>query len=118
VTHQVDGPGRVLVPEVDHEDEEGAIDIVGVNLVACGSVAHDQPNARRRRDGPSILVAKPAHSGSDRLLLDPQPVDPIVSLADEVVCFIALPVGYAPLGSWQLIWCALRRRRLLLLLLL
>jgi hypothetical protein len=96
MSHQVDSACGILVPEVDHEHEEGAVNIVEVGFLACFGVAHDQADARRWSDGPSILslatclsavperwgscagglsylVAKSAHSGSHGLLLDAQP---------------------------------------------
>lgn len=38
---QVDGARGVLVPEVDHEHEEGAVDVVEVDFLAGFGVAHN-----------------------------------------------------------------------------
>lgn len=43
------------VPEIDGEDKEGAIDLLKVDLLPRVGVAHNQPNARWRSDGASIL---------------------------------------------------------------
>lgn len=67
---QVDLSAAFGVPEIHGENEEGAIHVLEVDLLACVRVTHDQANARRRSNGASVLVTKPAHSGSDGLLLD------------------------------------------------
>lgn len=55
MSHEVDGARSVLMPEIDGEDKEGAVDIVKVDLLSRFGVAHNQSNARRRRDGTAVL---------------------------------------------------------------
>jgi hypothetical protein len=76
MSDQVDSATPILAPEIDHEHEVSAVDVVWVNLSTRFGVAHDQANARRRGDWPSILVTEPAHSGPDGLLFDYQSVSP------------------------------------------
>jgi len=45
----------VLMPKVDDEHIEGSVDVVTIDLLSCCGVAHYEADARRWRDGASIL---------------------------------------------------------------
>lgn len=81
--HKVDLFGRLDIPEVDCEHEESRIERINVYLSLRVCVHDNQPDARWRRDGSSVLVTKTTHAGSDRLLHDVQSPD----LAVVYSCF-------------------------------
>jgi hypothetical protein len=70
VSHKVDFFGRLNIPEVDCEHEESCIKRVDVYLPLRVCVHDNQPDTRWWRDGPSVLVTKTTHTGSNRLLHD------------------------------------------------
>jgi hypothetical protein len=55
VAHEIDLAGAVGVPEIDRQDEEGAVDVVGVNVLAGDGIGDDQAHAGRRCDGTAVL---------------------------------------------------------------
>jgi hypothetical protein len=55
VAHEVDGARGVFVPEIDHQDEVGAVDVVGVDFLARSRVAHDEPDAGWWSNGAAVL---------------------------------------------------------------
>src|SRR5450755_1036202 len=75
VSHKVNFFSRLHIPEVDREHEESRVERVDVYLPLCVCVHHYQSDARGRRDGPSILVPKTTHAGSNWLLHDIQGPD-------------------------------------------
>lgn len=75
VSHKVNFFGRLNIPEVDCEHEESCIERVDVDLPLCICVHDYQADARGWRDGPSILVSKTTHAGSNWLLHDIQGPD-------------------------------------------
>ena len=64
----------LFVPKIGLKDIVGAVDVVEVNLPSGDAIYHDKFDARGRRDGAPVLVTKAAHSGSDWLLCDHEPV--------------------------------------------
>jgi hypothetical protein len=108
VAHKIDSPRRILVPQVNHENEKSAIDFVHVDLGARGGVADKDADAGRGCDGTAVLVAETAHAGADWLLLDDEAVCTAIAHANVVaVVFAGLVCG-----------CGGRLHLLLLLLLL
>jgi hypothetical protein len=55
MAHEVDLAAAILIPQVHGEDKESAVDVLEVDLFSSGRVAHNQPNARRRSNGASVL---------------------------------------------------------------
>jgi len=82
----------VLVPEIDLKDTEGTIDFFDLDLRARVVAYYYQAHAWWRGDGPPIFVAKSAHSGPDRLLLDRESV----------------PVAVLDAHIWHVVSCVLR----------
>ena len=79
MSHQVDGPGRVLMPQVDHQDKRGAVEIINIDFLAL-CVPDDEAYARRGSNWAAVFVSKAAHAGSHRLLLHQQLIAvPVVS---------------------------------------
>jgi hypothetical protein len=92
MSHQVDFPLAILVPQVDAQNEEGTIDIANIYLFTSVWVKDHELYTWRRRDRPTILykshvslyhgdgalctylVPEPTHSGANRLLSDFQSV--------------------------------------------
>lgn len=111
--YKIDLASAIEIPEIDSQDEKGAIDFVGVDLFARGGIAHNQAHARGWCDGAAVLVAEAAHAGAHGLLLD-----------DEAVYFsifgagVGLEVVGLVGGHGLLLLLLLRRLRLVLVVLL
>jgi hypothetical protein len=94
VAHKIDSPRRILVPQVNHENEKSAIDFVHVDLGARGGVADKDADAGRGCDGTAVLVAETAHAGANWLLLDDEAVCTAIAHANVVaVVFAGLVCG-------------------------
>jgi hypothetical protein len=108
VAHKIDSTRRILVPQVNHENEKSAIDFVHIDLGTRGGVADKDADAGRGCDGTAVFVAETAHAGADWLLLDDEAVCTAIAHANVVaVVFARLVCG-----------CGGRLHLLLLLLLL
>jgi hypothetical protein len=108
VAHKIDSTRRILVPQVNHENEKSAIDFVHIDLGTRGGVADKDADAGRGCDGTAVFVAETAHAGADWLLLDDEAVCTAIAHANVVaVVFAGLVCG-----------CGGRLHLLLLLLLL
>jgi hypothetical protein len=93
----------IPVPEIDLQDEEVALDSVGINLLAGVFVGDYQTDAGRRGDRSPVFVAETAHAGSLGLLLDSQFVAVFAFDAAEGHCFgLGLDLG----GDALLLGCA------------
>lgn len=63
-------------PEVDVEDEHAVVDVIAIHFLSCGDICNNEANTRRGSYGTAILISKPAHPRTARLLHNVEFISP------------------------------------------